>query len=74
MALVELPEWVDRLSVDVAIALAGAIGITWLLLVVPDPEPIVALPQFGGLQPFEWLPVVLFVVGFPLVRRLRGPV
>jgi hypothetical protein len=73
MALMEAPEWVDRLSVDIAIALATAIGVTWLVLVAPDPEPLVSLPRIVGASPAVWLPIGLFVIVFPVTRFLRRP-
>jgi hypothetical protein len=71
MALMEAPEWVDRLAVDLVIALSTGAGVTWLVLVVPDPEPLVSLPAIIGVSPAVWLTLGLFVTAFPLVRLLR---
>lgn len=74
MSLIDAPEWVDRVLVDLAIALSAGAAVGWILLVLPDPEPLVTLPTLLGVQPAVWLTFALFVVCYPLVRWSRREV
>jgi len=68
----DAPDWVDRVAVDLAIALSAGAFVTWLVLVVPDPA--VALPELAGIPPAMWLTTGLSVAGYPLVRWVHNSV
>ena len=72
MPLMEVSDATEETVADVAIALAIATGLAWLVLVAPDPEPLVSLPAAFGVQPAIWLTVVLFLASYPLVRWFRS--
>jgi len=71
MPLMDAPETVERTLLDLAIALSAGALVTWFTIVFPDPGPAVALPDLGGVPPAVWLPLVLSVACYPLVRRIR---
>lgn len=72
MPLMDAPEWVDRTLVNLAIALSVGAGVTWIVLVLPDPRPLVALPVVAGVPPAIWLTLVLFLLCYPIVRWFRS--
>lgn len=71
MPLVDSPEWIDQLLIDLAIALSTGAFVSWAVLVFPDPGPLVDLPALLGVPPVLWLMLTLFVLSYPVVRWAR---
>ncbi len=72
MQLKDSPEWLDQLLLDLAIALSAGGIVTWVILVFPDPDPLVELPALIGVPPAIWLMLSLFLLSYPFVRWVRG--
>lgn len=71
MAPFEVSDRAERVFENAGFTLAISVFLSWLVLVAPDPGPLVALPTVAGLSPLVWFTVVLYAVCYPVVAWLR---
>ncbi len=71
LPLYDPPAWVDYLLADLALAVGlGTLG-SYLVVVFPDPGPLIALPRVLMLAPVVWMSIALVLGLFPFLRRYR---
>lgn len=68
LPLLDTPEWLDHLVTDLALSVGVGALVSYVLLVFPDPDPLVSLPHLLTVPPILWLWIVLSVLWFPLFR------
>lgn len=74
MAIYDLSPETERVVENLGYALLVAVMLSWLAFVVLDLARAIALPAVLGLGPMALSILVLLVVGYPVVSRLRAAI